>query len=439
MRRIFIPLTALLAATLIVPASPAQAVTICEKYGSTTVQGGRYIIQNNVWGADTAQCINTTDSGFSITTANHNKPTNGAPASYPSIYAGCHYGNCSSGSGMPIQASSSGFANYRTSVSMTYASGTYNAAYDVWFDPTPRTNGQNTGAELMIWLNRQGSIQPIGSRVGSANINGATWDVWFGNIGWNVISYMRTSATTSLNFTIESFYSDMVSRGYGQRNWYMTSIQAGFEPWIGGAGLAVNTFSVTTSGGGGGDTQPPTAPGNLAASGVTSSSVNLSWSPSSDNVGVTGYDVYRNGTLATTVSGTSTTVSGLSGSTAYQFYVRARDAAGNASANSNTVSVTTSPGGGGGGACTATLVPQSQWAQGYVAEVRVTGSVTSWTVTFTLPSGHTLTNSWGANVSVSGQTVTARNLSYNGTPPATWGFQATRPGGSTLPSGLTCR
>ena len=236
--------------------APAQAVATCEKFATLTIQGGRYNVQNNVWGADTTQCIDSTSSGFTITQANHNKPTNGAPAAYPSVYFGCHYGNCTSGSGLPLQASTSAFAGIRSSVGMSYpGSGTWNAAYDLWFDPTPRTDGQNTGAEIMIWLNHQGSIQPIGSRVSSVNLAGATWDVWFGNIGWNVVSYVRTSATSSLDYPVNDFYGDAVNRGYAQRAWYLTSIQAGFEPWIGGAGLAVNSFSVTTGG-----TPPPPPP-----------------------------------------------------------------------------------------------------------------------------------------------------------------------------------
>ncbi|MET8862154.1 cellulose binding domain-containing protein [Nonomuraea sp. NPDC004580] len=236
-------------------ASPAKAApVICEKYGSTSIQNGRYVVMNNVWGASTAQCIDVNQSGgFTVTQSAHNNSTSGAPAGYPAIYAGCHYGNCTSGSNLPMRANSSGFAALRSSVSMSYpGSGTYNASYDLWFDPTPRTDGQNTGAELMIWLNRQGSIQPIGSRVGTVNLAGSTWEVWFGNTGWNVISYVRTSPATSLDFTIDTFFSDVVNRGYGQRSWYLTSVQAGFEPWIGGAGLSVNSFSFTNTGGGGG-------------------------------------------------------------------------------------------------------------------------------------------------------------------------------------------
>jgi chitodextrinase len=93
----------------------------------------------------------------------------------------------------------------------------------------------------------------------------------------------------------------------------------------------------------GGDTTPPTVPGNLAVKAHTSSSVSLSWSPATDNVGVTGYQVRQNGAAVATVSGTSATVSGLSPATTYSFAVSAFDAAGNASAPSSAVSVTTDP------------------------------------------------------------------------------------------------
>jgi len=242
-------LTAAVIATLTavgVAAPAAHADTqICSQYGSTTIQGGRYVVQNNVWGDSTTQCINVTSTGFSVTSAVHNLPQNGAPAAYPSVYAGCHYANCTSGSGLPMRVSDSRFATTSTSVSMSYPNNgsVYDASYDIWFDPTARTDGQNTGAELMVWLNRTGSVQPAGSKVGTASIAGANWDVWYGNYGWNVISYVRQGAVSSINFAVSSFYRDMVSRGYAQNSWYMTSVQAGFEPWVNGTGLAVNNFS----------------------------------------------------------------------------------------------------------------------------------------------------------------------------------------------------
>jgi len=89
------------------------------------------------------------------------------------------------------------------------------------------------------------------------------------------------------------------------------------------------------------DTEAPTAPASLAYSNITTSSVDLSWNASTDNVGVTGYDVYRNSTYLATTINTNYSVSGLTASTSYTFYVKAKDAAGNVSNASNTVNVTT--------------------------------------------------------------------------------------------------
>ncbi|MEO3861690.1 cellulose binding domain-containing protein [Acrocarpospora sp. B8E8] len=430
----------LLLGTVVGVATPANAApVICETFGSTSIQSGRFIVMNNVWGASTPQCIDVNQAGgFTIQSAGHNNATNGAPAAYPAIYAGCHYGNCSTGSSLPMQASNAAFNNIRSSVSYTYpSSGTYNASYDLWFDPTPRTNGQNTGAEVMIWLNRAGPIQPIGSQVATVTLAGVTWQVWFGNVGWNVISYVRTTTGTTLDFNINTFYTDAVNRGYAQRSWYLTSVQAGFEPWVGGAGLTVNNFTYTTTGGGG-DTSPPTAPGNLTASGTTANSTNLSWSPSSDNVGVAGYTIFRRqGTTGTftnvgTTTGTTFAATGLTASTQYQFYVVARDAANNNSPQSNTVSVTTTGGGTGTGTCT---VHFDAWNNGYVAQITVNGPRSGWSFAFTLPSGHALTGSWNAQFTTSGSNITAANLSHNGNLSAgqstNFGFQATRPNGNT--------
>lgn len=99
------------------------------------------------------------------------------------------------------------------------------------------------------------------------------------------------------------------------------------------------------------DNQAPTAATNLVASNPTSNSVSLSWTAATDNMGVTGYDIYANNTLKTTVSGTTTVVSGLLSSTAYSFYVIARDAGGNSSPQSNVATETTLPGQTGGTSC----------------------------------------------------------------------------------------
>src|SRR5207253_7899812 len=89
------------------------------------------------------------------------------------------------------------------------------------------------------------------------------------------------------------------------------------------------------------DTTPPSVPTGLTASAVSSSQINLSWAASSDNVGVSGYRVFRDGAQIATTGATSFTNTGLSPSTTYSYAVAAFDAAGNLSAQSSPASATT--------------------------------------------------------------------------------------------------
>jgi len=97
------------------------------------------------------------------------------------------------------------------------------------------------------------------------------------------------------------------------------------------------------------DTQAPTAP-TLSSTGKTDVTVDLSWTAATDNIGVTGYKVYKNGILEATLGNVLTyQVVGLTAATAYNFTVTALDAAGNESVVSNTSAVTTNSASGGGG------------------------------------------------------------------------------------------
>lgn len=90
------------------------------------------------------------------------------------------------------------------------------------------------------------------------------------------------------------------------------------------------------------DTEAPTAPTNLTSPTKTSSSITLSWTAASDNVGVIGYDIYIGSTLAASTSTTAVKITGLTASTAYSFKVKAKDAAGNTSTASSALNLTTS-------------------------------------------------------------------------------------------------
>jgi hypothetical protein len=100
--------------------------------------------------------------------------------------------------------------------------------------------------------------------------------------------------------------------------------------------VTTGTYTITTP-----DTQAPTAPTNLAGVAVSSSQINLGWTASTDNVGVTNYVVYRNGAPVGTPTGTTFNDTGLSASTAYSYTVKAEDAAHNLSPASNAINITT--------------------------------------------------------------------------------------------------
>ncbi|WLW52539.1 chitinase [Streptomyces sp. YU58] len=127
-----------------------------------------------------------------------------------------------------------------------------------------------------------------------------------------------------------------------------TSVTVYLHGWYGQAAYLADDVSVygPDGGGGGGDPEPsvPAAPSGVTVSGTSSSSVSLSWGAVS---GATGYTVYRDGTRATAVTGTSATVTGLAASTSYSFQITATNAAGE-SPRSTAVTGRTSSGGGGG-------------------------------------------------------------------------------------------
>lgn len=144
--------------------------------------------------------------------------------------------------------------------------------------------------------------------------------------------------TWELNVLLAWHNQDPVSQAEINRNNASYTYQGNRNPFIDNPGYVDLIWGSQQPAA---DTQAPTAATGLSVSGTTSSSISLSWNASTDNVGVTSYNVYMNGSLKTTVNSASATISGLSASTTYSFYVVAKDAAGNSSSNSSTVSGTT--------------------------------------------------------------------------------------------------
>ncbi|SCE76890.1 discoidin domain-containing protein [Micromonospora saelicesensis] len=162
------------------------------------------------------------------------------------------------------------------------------------------------------------------------------------------------------------------------------------------------------------DTQAPSVPGNLAYTQPVSGQIRLAWSASTDNVGVTGYDVYANGALRGSVNGSTLTYTDSQPTSAtVSYYVRAKDAAGNQSANSNTVTRT-----GTGNPPTGSnlAIGKPITASGFVHTFVATNANDNNVATYWEGNGNpsTLTVQLGANASLS-QVVVKLN------PDSAWG------------------
>src|SRR6186713_2099281 len=179
-----------------------------------------------------------------------------------------------------------------------------------------------------------------------------TWTPSTDNVGVTGYQILRAPGTSGGSFAQvgTSTSASFVNSGLAASTTFRYQVRA--TDAAGNVSAVSNTVTATTQSGGG-DTQAPSTPANLTASSTTASSISLAWSASTDNVGVTGYQILRApGTTGGTFTqiGTSATTSfvnsGLTANTSFRYQVRATDAAGNVSAVSNTVTATTQSGGG---------------------------------------------------------------------------------------------
>lgn len=196
------------------------------------------------------------------------------------------------------------------------------------------------------WMSKNGSVNGYASYKVADNVT--SHEAW----GLGVYSYFRDAAV-KLESAIE------VPNAPGVKLHHATTI------WLSGTAGSEITHIINNTGGrvyanspaaamrqtlsefegtGTADTQAPSTPANLTAAAASSSSINLNWTAATDNVGVTGYEIYRGGTLAGTTATTSYSDSSLTAATAYSYTVKAKDAAGNLSAASNTAAATTQAG-----------------------------------------------------------------------------------------------
>ena len=190
-----------------------------------------------------------------------------------------------------------------------------NVTTDVFVDSTPPSTPTN-----LTVSNTTQTTTDLNWTASTDNVGVTSYDVYLGlTVVANVVNtnYQVTGLTSSTSYSFTVVAKDAAGNQSSASN-------------------AVNITTLDPP-----DTQAPTAPTNLTASNTTQSSTDLNWTASTDNVGVTAYDVYQGAAVIATVAVTNYQVTGLSANTGYNFSVKAKDAAGNESASSNVVNVTT--------------------------------------------------------------------------------------------------
>ena len=255
-------------------------------------------------------------------------------------------------------------------------------------NPNLGTSGPGADAHHLrasdITFNGQRSSKKFAAGSGNAGDVSGGWypgDEWKGDVARMMMyTYLRygnqclptgvgigstaASDANMLNLFLDWNAEDPVSNFETQRNPILENIQGNRNPFIDNPAFATQIWGGPQaedkfgSGTGTGDTIAPSTPTNLMVSNTTQTSVDLTWTASTDNIAVAGYAVFNGATQVGTSSNTNYTVTGLSASTSYSFTVKAYDAASNISSNSTNVSVTTISGGTGNGIATELLISE---------------------------------------------------------------------------------
>ncbi|MFC4102323.1 glycosyl hydrolase [Paenibacillus xanthanilyticus] len=207
--------------------------------------------------------------------------------------------------------------------------------FDAWEDLIYMYRAISNPTEAKNFWSARGAA--LGAEAGNSKANAYHWI-------YNLDAMGNADPTITANTPLYAVFNKNGVKTYIAYNMTNSPITVTFSDGT-VVNVPANSFNTGNGGGGGGgggggDTQAPSVPTNLAST-KTSTSVTLTWNASTDNVGVTGYDVYRGGALVGSTASTSYTDNGLAAGTAYSYTLRAKDAAGNVSAASAAHSVTT--------------------------------------------------------------------------------------------------
>ncbi|WP_436788024.1 ricin-type beta-trefoil lectin domain protein [Yinghuangia sp. YIM S10712] len=222
------------------------------RHPAREVAAGRYLVNPNEWNAVGGLCVRSEgETDFHVTQSGVAPSTIVDAQRGPGAYA--HITTPPTGGALPIRMDR--LQNATSSWRFTTPdAGTYNAAYDLWFSSVPGQCSFTESAELMIWIDSRNK-QPTGERTAVIRVGDADYTVYEApkKSSHTLIVYSRNDpaeAVTELDLL--AFATDAQRRGYVPPSSSLCSVQAGFEIWDGGVGLATESFGFSAS------ARPPT-------------------------------------------------------------------------------------------------------------------------------------------------------------------------------------
>lgn len=225
-RSLLVSMTA--AAVVATTAGVAEAATWSSSGKFATWSNGGYTVRNDVWGGGAGPQTIWANS-YSNWGVNSNQPNTGGVKSYPH-----------SAKNVGRQLSSLSRVSSSFNVNRP-GSGAYESTYDIW--------ANNNSYEIMLWMNKQGAVGPIGSKQTTVSVGGHTWDVYKGSNGSNaVFSFVRTSNTNAGTVDVLAVLNWIKARGWFG-NVTLGEVQFGFEitSASGGLNFTSNSYSVSAS------------------------------------------------------------------------------------------------------------------------------------------------------------------------------------------------
>jgi hypothetical protein len=231
-------------------ATPSKCLTGGEGFVPVTSSAGNaYMMEQNEYNSTAAEKVCTTGSPeVQVVSSSISIPLGGSPGAYTAVFRGCHWGLCTTKSGLPLALTDLDAHPWAVHLSETTTvphGGIWDDSYDIFYTPSATGTQRGQDLEMMIFMQLRGPFHPAGDLVASNVKIGA----WTYNVYWSghTLTFMFTKARWKTNgLSLGNLSAYAVAHRYMPSSWHLIDVESGFELWTGGAGANLDKLSICT-------------------------------------------------------------------------------------------------------------------------------------------------------------------------------------------------